>query len=262
MRARHFLWLTTNETLHYYQFPEQHITNLLPDTEIRAMTSLSADEHLIATESDGWYHFNSKTSNIKPYNLTEKGEIFKPLASRNFFQLGNTIWSNDTGGGIIAVDTTTRETQYYRHYPILCMVKPTDSTIVYGTHNYNLMEFNMRSKVHEPLLPTDSLRILDLEWQARDNTIIASTDKGLLTYDLQTKTHTFYNDPAQLSDPYLLMADFHPDYGYLLGSRNGVITTFDLKSQQFHTIYKDDLKAGIATILFDDQDQWLSLIHI
>jgi len=250
------LWLTTNSTLHYYQFPEQHITNLLPDTEIRAMTSLSADEYLIATEFDGWYNFNSSIGNIKPYNLTEKGKIFKPHASRNFFQLGNTIWSNDTSGGIIAVDTTTREIQYYRHYPILCMVQPTDSTIVYGTHNYNLMEFNLRSRVHESLLPTDSLRILDLEWQAKDHTIIASTNKGLLTYNLNNRAHTFYNDSTQLDDPFLLMADYHPDYGYLLGSRKGTLTAFDLETQQFNILYKDDLQAGIATVLFDDQENW------
>ena len=114
----------------------------------------------------------------------------------------------------------------------------------------------MRSKKHTPLLPTDSLKIIDLEWQAQDHTIIASTDKGLLTYDFNTQEHNFYNKPTQLEDPFLLMADYHQDYGYILGSKNGIITTFNLDNQQFHTIYRDDLKAGIATVLFDDQKQW------
>jgi len=250
------LWLTTNGMLHYYQFPVQHITHLLPDTEIRAMTSLTPNEHLIATEFDGWYHFNSKTRDIQPYILKEKGIPARPHASRNFFRINDTLWSNDTSGGIIAIDTMTRNLDYYRHYPVLCMVRPTDSTIVYGTNKYKLMEFNMRTKEHTPLLPTDSLRIFDLEWQARDHTIIASTDKGLLTYNLNNRAHTFYNDSTQLDDTFLLMVDYHPDYGYLLGSRKGTLTAFDLETQQFNILYKDDLQAGIATVLFDDQENW------
>ena len=55
--------LPQNGELHYLKFPPDAVTTLLSNTEIRAMTSLNAKEHLIATEFDGWYVFNS---NKKP----------------------------------------------------------------------------------------------------------------------------------------------------------------------------------------------------
>ncbi|MEP0262573.1 ATP-binding protein [Dokdonia sp.] len=249
-------WFTTNNTLHYIKFPSDIVTTLLPDKEIRAMTSLSQKEYLIATQKDGWHLFNSTNNTVKPYTVLEQGDVLKPYASRNFFIEGSTIWSNDTSGGIIETDTLTRELHYYRHYPSICMVRPTDSTIVYGTKGYNLMEFNTHKKTHTPLISTDSLDIYDLEWRETDNHIVASTNKGLLTYDLSSKEHAFYNDPTQLPDPFLLMGDYHPDYGYIQGSRSGIVTTFNLATKEFKTLYQDELQAGIATILFDDQDNW------
>ncbi|WP_299768638.1 ATP-binding protein [uncultured Dokdonia sp.] len=249
-------WFTTNNTLHYIKFPSDIVTTLLPDKEIRAITPLSEKKHLIATEKDGWQLFNSSNNTIKPYTTLEQGDVLKPSSSRNFFIEGSTIWSNDTAGGIIEVDTLTREIQYYRHYPVICMVRPTDSTIVYGTKGYNLMEFNTHKKTHTPLVATDSLEIYDLEWRKADNHIVASTSKGVLTYDLSSKEHALYNDPAQLPDPFLLMGEYHPEYGYIQGSRSGIITTFDLATKEFKTLYQDELQAGIATILFDDQDNW------
>ncbi len=249
-------WFTTNNTLHYIKFPSDIVTTLLPDKEIRAITALSQKEYLIATQKDGWHLFNSTNNTVKPYTVLEQGDVLKPYASRNFFIEGSTIWSNDTAGGIIETDTLTRELKYYRHYPTICMVRPTDSTIVYGTKGYNLMEFNTHKKTHTPLIATDSLDIYDLEWREVDNHIVASTNKGLLTYDLSSKEHAFYNDPTQLPDPFLLMGEYHPDYGYIQGSRSGIVTTFDLTTKEFKTLYQDELKAGIATILFDDQDNW------
>lgn len=250
------LWFTANGVLHNIKFPTKAITTLLPNMEIRAMTSLNSNEHLIATEFDGWFRFNSKTLDIQPYILKENGKIVTLHASRNFFKDKATIWSNDTSGGIVAVDTLTHNIKYYRHYPVLALVEPTDSTIVYGTNGYNLMEFNTNTLTHTPLLPTDSLDTYDLEWHKADNQILASTNKGLLTYNLVTKKHTFYNNPKQLPDSFLTMVDYHPEYGYILGSRSGIITAFDIKTETFTPLYKDELKAGIATIHFENENQW------
>jgi len=250
------IWFSTAGTLNYVKFPPDVITTLLPNIETRTMTSLSDDTHLIASERDGLYLFNSKEKTIRPYSVFEKGVPYIPNSPRNFIADGSTIWSSDFGVGIIQIDTLTRESQYYRHHPVTSMVKPTDSTIIYGTNKYHLMEFNTNNKTHTSLLTTDSLFIQDLEWRKKDNYIIASTDKGLLSYNLETKQHTFYNNPKQLPDPYLLMGDYHPEYGYLQGSRTGTITSFNPKTETFKTLYQDELKAAIATILFDDQGNW------
>lgn len=250
------IWFTTAGTLNYVKFPPDVITRLLPNVETRAIASLTEDTHLIASEKDGFYLFNSKEKTTQPYPIFENGIAHKPDSPRNIFVDEGTIWSSDFGVGIIQIDTLTHKSTYYRHYPITNMVRPTDSTIIYGTNAYNLMEFNTRNKTHTPLLVTDSLFIQDLEWRKEDNYIIASTNKGLLSYNIETKNHAFYNSPEQLPDPFLLMGDYHPDYGYLQGSRTGVITSFDPKTEIFKTLYKDELKAAIATLLFDDQDTW------
>lgn len=250
------LWFTTSGTLNYLKFLPDAIQTFLPEIETRAMATLSENKHLIAAEKGGIYLFNSEDSSMTPYMITENGNPFYPNSARNFIADGSHIWSSDFGVGLIKIDTLTQQSNYYRHHPISCLVRPTDSTIVYGTNRYNLMEFNTRTEVHTPLLNTDSLFIQDIEWRKEDNYIVASTDKGLLSYHLETKEHTFYNSPDQLPDRYLLMADYHPEYGYLQGSRTGIITSFDPITETFKTLYKDELKAAIATVLFDDKDNW------
>ncbi len=250
------LWFATSGTLNYIKFPPDAIQTFLPEIETRAMVSLNEHKHLIASERDGIFLFDSHKKTTTPYTLFENGVPYKPNSARNFIADGSHIWSSDFGVGLIKIDTLTKQIDYYRHYPISCLVRPTDSTIVYGTNRYNLMEFNTRTEVHTPLVNTDSLFIQDIEWRKEDNYIVASTDKGLLSYHLETKEHTFYNSPEQLPDRYLLMADYHPEYGYLLGSRKGIITSFDPVTETFKTLYEDELRAAIATILFDDQDNW------
>jgi signal transduction histidine kinase len=120
------------------------------------------------------------------------------------------------------------------------------------------MKFNTKTETHSPLLKTDSLYIYDLE--IKNNLVVAGTDKGLLTYHLQTKEHTFYGK-EQLEDPFILMTDYHKDFGFLAGTRSGHIVAFDAKTKNFKTIYKDDLKAGIATITFDDSTWWINTFN-
>ena len=91
--------------------------------------------------------------------------------------------------------------------------------------------------MYKSILPTDSIDINDLGWHAKGHTLIAATDKGLFTYDLSTQEHRFFNHPNELKDSFLLMADYHPDYGYILGSRTGIDTIFNLETQQFRTLY-------------------------
>lgn len=256
------LWMATsgNAELHYFKFPKKNISVFMPDEQFRGITKLESDRYLVASEGSGWYEFNPKENSLEYIKITSNGSEYKPNSSRNFLIDGDTIWSH-SGSGLIQVNMKEKTANRFRLYPISCMVPASDSTIVYGTNRYNLMEFNIRTKKHVTLAVTDSLEIHDLEYRDEHGVIIGATNKGMLAYHLESKQTSFYNDPALLEDSFLLMADYHPEYGYLLGTRSGKIIAYNLEKAEFTTVYEDALEAGIATILFGEDTWWISTFN-
>jgi len=250
------LWIGTGQQeLHYIKFPSTKMKTFLPDEELRALTVLNDDELLVATQNGGWFTLDRISGVTKPYPLSLDGVSLKPYASRAFIHEDDKIWSHSFAR-IIELDTTAHSVESSRYYPILNMISPTDSTIVYGTHQYYLVEYNKNSKTHTHIAKTDSLHIYDLAFNQDNQTIVGATDKGMLLYDYKNKTSSIVQDTTKLKDSFLLMTDYDPDHGFILGSRSGVITTYDSKKKTFTTVYEDALKAGIATILFDDDKNW------
>jgi len=256
---REDFWLATSGKLHYFKFPSTAVKNFLPNYQFRTIKPLDTEHILATTERNGWFKINTSTHKIDPYKITLNNTALNK-ASRNMMIEDSIIWTNGNYG-IIEVDTKTKIAKSYRHYPILCLEKLNDSVIVYGTKGYNLMQFNTKTKAHTPLIETDSLIIYDIEIKKHENLIVAGTDKGLLTYDLVTKSSKFYNNKTDLEDPFILMLDYHKDYGYLVGSRSGTIVAFNPKGESFTTIYKDELNAGIATVLVDDKFWWINTFN-
>ena len=253
------LWLGTSDgELHYFKFPSDKIKTFIPNTSIRSIAALTDSTYIVATESIGWFELNLASGVMSHLGLTENGVSLSPNSSRNIFVEGDTIWSND-GGNVIKVNASTMNVDAFRHYPVICMAETSDSTFIYGTHGYHLMEFNKRTKVHRPLVKTDTLEIYDIE--LRHNILVGATDKGVLTYDLSTRKTDFYGASEKLKDPFILMTDYHEDYGYLLGTRSGSILSFDAESKTLTTLYEDALKAGIATILFEGETWWINTFN-
>ena len=253
------LWIGSSKgELHYFKFPSDKIKTYIPNTSVRSIAALSDSTYIIATETIGWFRLNVPTQTMEHLSIVENEMPLQPYSSRNIFVDGDTIWSNDSGN-IIEVATSTLEAKAYRHYPVICMVEATDSTFIYGTHGYHLMEFNKETKEHRPLVRTDSLDFYDIEVQ--NNFLVGGTNKGVLTYDLISEEHDFYTASGALEDPFVLMTDYHPDYGYLLGTRSGTILSFDSENRTFETIYEDALQAGIATILFEGETWWINTFN-
>ncbi|MEL6811534.1 MAG: ATP-binding protein [Bacteroidota bacterium] len=253
------LWIGTDQgELHYFKFPSDKIKTYLPNNSIRAIESLTDSTYLIATEENGWYRLEPRTQEIIHLDLTEGIEPLNPYSSRNLFIDEEKIWSN-SGSSIVEVNLDKNDIESYRHYPVLCIVEPSDSTLIYGTNGYHLMEFNKRTKQHLPLISTDTLFNFDLELQK--DFLLGATDKGVFTYNLTSKETRWYQGTTHMEDPFVLSADFHEKYGYLLGTRSGLIIGFDPPSETFTTLYKDDLKAGIATILFEGDTWWINTFN-
>jgi signal transduction histidine kinase/ligand-binding sensor domain-containing protein len=252
------LWVGRNNgELHYLQFPSQTVKTFLPNYEMRAITALDTANILVATEKEGWFTINLIDNTEKPFRITEKGIEIKPNSSRGIYKEGNTLWSND-GGSIMEVDLASQRAKRYRHYPVISLQKATDSTFIYGTNGYALMEFNKNTKEHKVLVNTKDYIIYGLA--NHDSLWVAATDKGVLTFNTLTKESNFY-DADVLEDPYLLMATYHPQHGFLLGSRSGHMYHFDPQTKIFTTLYKDALQAGIATILFKNDTWWINTFN-
>jgi len=253
------LWLGTSEgELHYFKFPSDKIKTYIPNTSVRSIAALTDSTYIVATESIGWFQLDVASSALSHLSLTENGTPFQPYSSRNIFVEGETIWSNDNGN-VIKVNAQTMEVEAFRHYPVICMVEASDSTFIYGTHGYHLMEFNKRTKVHRPLANTDTLEVYDIELQ--NGFLVGGSDKGVVTYNLSTKKTEFYGASEGLKDPFILMTDYHKDYGYLLGTRSGLILSFDPETKTFTTLYEDALKAGIGTVLFEGDTWWINTFN-
>ena len=252
-------WLATNGELHYFKLPNKTVINYLPDYEFRAIKALDSSNYLVATEFNGWFKINPITNTINPYKIKLNNNAFHS-PSRNFILEDTIIWSNGNAG-IIKTNTETKSVESYRHHPITCLEKPNDSIIVYGTNRYHLMQFNTLTKVHTSLLKSDSLNISDITILKNSSLVIAATDKGLISYDLVSKKNEYYTSKDGFEDVFLLMADYHEDYGYLLGSRSGHIYAFNPENKTVSIIYKDALKAGIATIIFDDNLWWINTFN-
>ena len=62
------------------------------------------------------------------------------------------------------------------------------------------MQFNTKSEQHTVLVKTDSLDIPDFHIVDNSNLIVAATNKGLLTYNLNSKKSVFYNNKNDLKD--------------------------------------------------------------
>jgi len=253
------LWLGTSEgELHYFKFPSDRIKTYIPNTSVRSIAALTDSTYIVATENIGWFQLNVASGVLSHLSLTENGTPLQPYSSRNIFVEGDTIWSNDMGN-VIKVNAQTMEVEAFRHYPVICMVEASDSTFIYGTHGYHLMEFNKRTKVHRPLANTDTLEVYDIELQ--NGLLVGGSDKGMITYNLSTQKTEFYGASKTLKDPFILMTDYHKDHGYLLGTRSGLIVSFDPETKTFTTLYEDALKAGIGTVLFEGDTWWINTFN-
>ncbi|MFC7358294.1 histidine kinase [Jejudonia soesokkakensis] len=254
------VWVGTGTgELHYFKFPSTTVQTFLKDHSIRTIFRKQKNTYLIATETKGWFEFDTKSKTVKPYTILRDRENFKPASARNIFSIKDKLWSNSSGR-IIEIDTITRATNLYRYYPVISLEKLNDSILIYGTHNFNVVKFNTHTKRHTPFISSDSLNVYDLA--IHKNKLVGATDKGILKYDFKSKQTRFINDSTTLfKDPFFLMVDYNEDHGFMLGSRTGNIITHNFDTESFELFYEDSFKAGIATILPTSTSWWINTFN-
>ena len=250
------VWMSLgNGQIHHFKFSDNKVEQYLENESIRYLMDLTEEKVLIATEGQGWFTLDKTLKKIQPYEIIENGKPLRPYSTRNIIRDGERLWSND-GGNVIEVDVKSQEAKAYRHYPVACMEGHTDSTLVYGTFGYNLMQFNTRTKEHTAIVATDSIDIIDIA--IKDNILVGATNKGVLIYDFASKKQQMIQDILEVSDNYFLMTDYIEDVGFVLGSRDGKILKVNVEENAFEVIYEDELKTGIATIVIKDDVWWIN----
>jgi signal transduction histidine kinase len=252
------VWVSTGKDLHYYKFPNEQFQSFLIDKQLRSIKHIGDQDYMVATEVDGWYRYNHKDKTVRPFQVFENDIPFLLSSSRNIFTDHDTLWSNSIGS-IIAVHKENGGSRSYNYFPAQCLERLNDSTFIYGTKYLNLMKFNKNLKTHIPLVKTDSLNIFDLAIDPQKEWVVTATQNGIFTYNL--KNGTSFMAKTSMSDPFFLIADYHKNYGFLLGTRDGSIIKYDPVTDTTFPIYYDDLKAGIATITPYKKDLWINTFN-
>ncbi|MEO9571660.1 MAG: sensor histidine kinase [Polaribacter sp.] len=242
------LFLVNKGVFYHYHFNNDNVSTFLEKNSIRSMLQLNIDEVLITTEYGGWYIINLKTKALNKYEITFNDHPFFALEGRGIFEDESYYWSNDNKG-IIWVDKKTKETKSVIYYPVTTMVED-DKYIYYGTSFYNLMKFDKKNKKNTILTSTSKYYIQSI--LKVDNIIYLACEEGLVLYE--NETTTLYNPKEKIIHSIFISIAKHPEYGILLGSQSGELFQFNSVTKEFTLLYKDKLKASIATILLDDKE--------
>lgn len=252
------VWIGTGNNLHYYKFPNQQFDNFIIDKQLRAIAPLGQDKFMVATEESGWYTYNHEKKIVTPFTVYENEFSIDLNSSRNILVDKDTLWSNSYGN-IVAVHKQNGGSRSYRYFPPQCLEALNDSIIVYGIKDLDLMTFNKKTKKHKTLVKNDSLDLLDIAIDPKKEWIITVTDQGVLSYNVKSERSKFHNT-GDLNN-YFLTADYFENYGFLLGTRDGLVIQFDPAATTTQLFYKDDLEAGIATITPFGEDLWISTFN-
>lgn len=251
-------WLATNGELHYYKLPNDQFEKHLLGKEIRTIKYLGKQDYMIATENEGWYLYNHLSKESRYFEVFEKGLPLKLKSSRNILRNQDTLWSHSSGN-IVSVHIKNGGSKSYRDFPVQCMEQLNDSTLIYGTNNYNLMTFNTSAKKFQVLAVTDFINHIDLAVDNHNEWVVTATNKGIYSYNLKTKKS--HLEKTSFSDNFFLVSDFYEQYGFLLGSRDGNVIQYNPQDHSFKMIYNDDLDAGIATIIPHQSDLWINTFN-
>ena len=236
--------LANNGTLYYLKLPTSSIHTFLDDISIRAMIENDDGEIIIATENRDWFVLDSETLQLKDFPLTYQNKPFKIINNRTILPVDNGYWTNNDKG-LIFIDKLTNKSTPYPSFRINTLTQD-DKFIYYGASLANkLMKFDKQLKKDILLKNTDSLSFQKMIILKEE--LYIATNKGLLVY--KDGTTNLYKTTT---NDYLLTVNYHPKYGILVGTRSGNVFQFNTETKEFTLLFSDDLKASIATILFDD----------
>jgi len=225
---------------------------------LRAIHPIDKNYVIASTQNSGWYKVNINSGEFRPITLRYNQKLFLPKSlSSGILQDSNTIWGTYSEG-LFKIDKNSNNVDIFRHYPVNCLIDH-GSTILYGTTDYALMEFNKRTGQQTQLIETKDHTIHDIIHMSDTTNILMATNRGLQQFNLEDKQLIKYKLPnAPVSDFPMCLARLNKST-ILIGTHAGRMHMFDETSGELTEYYIDPLESIIASILIDsEQIIWIN----
>lgn len=247
------LFVANAGKLYHYSFDDGAVSTFLKTYSIRGIIELTPDSFLVGTENNGWFTVTISTGKVESYNVTLKDASYIPSANRNFFKSKLGFWNNNPTG-MVHVNEDSRKMDVFVLFPVATMVED-ESSIFYGTKNYNLIRFDKATGTNHILVSTPTLDIQDII--KVDAVIYGASTTGLFQYKDEKLSE--YYPSTSIDDNYLLSLDYDKTYGILAGSKTGKLYQFLPKENTFKLLYQDKIVASIASTLVDNSGRiWIN----
>lgn len=250
------LYATNNGVFYHYTFQKPIVSTFLENESIRNMLQLNSEEILVSSERRGWYLINLKSKKTEKFKLNNKSQEKIELLGRAFFEDENYFWSSSSKG-IVWVDKKTKIINEEIYFPPATLTEDEDY-IYYGTLKFKLLKFEKKTKKSSIITNTENFDVQGI--LKVEKRFYLACAEGLMVYENDQKKLLTPSEKG--NDNFLLTITKHPKYGVLLGSHSGKLYQFNPINNSFKTLYEDELKASIATILFDDNENiWLNTFN-
>lgn len=252
VKSRNFnkeVFVMSKNQLIQISFHKKKVKSFLKKYSIRSLSQLSENRVLVGTEQNGLLEINLLTGEEKRY-FENTLECDLSLNTGSVVDSSG-VYTNCLSG-MCYIDRKTKLSTCYRNFPISTMTSKGDN-IYYGTNGYKLFRFDKKLKKHFGLIDTKDIFIEGITFVG--DTILCATHSGLLIYYKGTKE--VINIPN--ANNKLLCIIKHPTLGILIGSVDGIMYQYNLKSKQFTILYNDVFNSSIATLLVDDNNNlWIN----
>ncbi|NQX97326.1 MAG: hypothetical protein HRT73_05520, partial [Flavobacteriales bacterium] len=247
------LFFSKNGKLHYLIFTPPSISFFLKDYSIRSIVQLNKEEVIVTTETNGWFLVDLKTAKVKNFKLKKNNKPYRARLNRSLMKDTNGYWGNDNFG-IIYIDKETYNVTSYSNTKKSFTLVQDSFSIYYTTYDFDIMQFDKRTKKNHLLIAADSLDFQDII--KRGESLYLVSDKGLSHY--KNGVLNLYK-PKNKEDVFLMSLDDNKTHGLLAGSLSGKLFRFNTETHTFELLYQDKLEASIASILVDDaKNIWIN----
>lgn len=252
------LWLGNQDfELKYYRFFPKTFHRFLTNQSIRNLYRLNKTKVLVGTEFSGFYVVDFEKNTEEPFPVFLNNKYVNPPTIRGIIPEKDSlhIWTNNHFG-LLRVNLKTHQAQFWETKPVECMTRLNDQILIIGTRNNHLNAFNTKTKTSKILVKNDSLWIMGLA--INEGNVYAATDQGLLVYDSKNKKPSFYQPSQNKLDNNLISITKEEGNSLLIGTRSGKVYRFYFKNNVFETVYMDNFKAPIASLVWYNEKLWIN----
>lgn len=247
--------ILANNTLEYLKFRKNKIKTYLKEKSVRNIKEVSKNKYIVATDINGLYELNTKTSVEKEIHFTLKGQKYDILYPRDIFEYDGFFIFNDRTS-LLKVDSTYNIVERYKHLSEFEeVIRLGDTIFKAGANHGGILKFSLKDNSYRIVAEANSIRIR--EFAIHKNELYGITlENGIIGY--QKGKLSFYMPEKELPEN-LLSISSDNNYGLLITTKYGKIYQFNTVDNKFKLLFEDQLKASIVGVLSDqNKTLWMN----